>query len=89
MDLMFDTYLFAFLIWSVVFYFANKYEDFILFAVSGWIAVPFGIYYLTQSGGMANVLTVTFWIGLGFVGLGAYCFGLAIMYAIKNFSTRK
>jgi hypothetical protein len=83
MALAFDMYQLGILIWALLYFWAEKKEDWLLFIISSLMLLPLGVYYLAQgANNMAGGLK--FWVGFGFIIISMYSLGLAVLYAAKG-----
>ena len=68
---------------ALLFAWAEKKRDFILYSFTGFLSLVLGIFYLTR---YFNLLEIGMWLGIVFVFFSIYCFALALGSALSGHS---
>jgi len=83
-DFMINPVMMAIVLMITFFILAEKKEDYLLYVLSGILALVMGVYYIILLEGISYVS----WIGVILLLFGVYCFFLSLAYSLKNRSRK-
>ena len=83
-DIMINPVLMAIVLMITFFILAEKKEDYLLYVLSGVLALVMGVYYIILLEGISYVS----WIGVILLLFGVYCFFLSLAYSLKKRSRK-
>ena len=83
-DIMINPVLMAIVLMLTFFVLAERKEDYLLYVLSGILALVMGVYYIILLEGISYVS----WIGVILILFGVYCFFLSLAYSLKKRSRK-